>query len=618
MTPRPTSERWWLWGLVVAALAWCAALVLPYLDGRATFIDPLEYRLLDARYTITGPTVQAPEVVVVAIDDAVLDAVQDGATGRRALLAAVITHIAQSGARTLALDVLLADAGVPDEDAALASALETVPSVIAAAVAFSEDAPQAARLIWPQDVFAEAAEAGLVNLSTDAGGVPRYLPLLISADGAFMPSFPLLAALSFTGENAAFEADHAVLAGRHIPLDDRFHMPLRMLGPTGTVPTYSARPLLDGPQPEFLADKLVLLGYTASATGDRFPTPYSEDTPGVEVLAGAVSQLIGGDTLRRDQMTRRWDAAHAVVLTLAVLLVMCLLPLSRGAVVTLVLFAVSATGLTVAFAYGVWLGAALPWMAAGPSALAAGILRYGVERRKAEHSERTVASLRRFQSATLSQRFEENPDYLAAPHVQELAIFFVDLTGFTGLSQRLGADGTRQLLGQFHEVVSDKVEVHQGCVFNYMGDGVMAVFGLDEATERLAADRALDAAFDLVRSLAATRLPQVPEEQLSCRIGLHKGPATLSRLGAERYQQVTATGDTVNLSSRLMEVAKAHGAVIAASDDFCRDLNRPDATGSARSVDVPIRGRTGRVVAWLWTMPDVRPEVSESRPSATI
>jgi adenylate cyclase len=64
-------------------------------------------------------------------------------------------------------------------------------------------------------------------------------------------------------------------------------------------------------------------------------------------------------------------------------------------------------------------------------------------------------------------------------------------------------------------------------------------------------------------------LPPSARERLDFRIGLHFGPAILSRLGSPTQQQITATGDTVNVASRLLEVAKQqHCRIVVAEDLF--------------------------------------------------
>lgn len=589
-----------LTGLACAAV-WSALLILSHTSGRAGAIDALENRLVDLRYTLVGPSPASPDLVIVAIDDDTLSTEAAGNASGRQLLALLIGNIAQSGARALAVDVLLAETGDPDEDTALADALASIPSVIAAAAVFGADGEGPASLIWPQPVFQDAAQAGLVNLSTDAGGTPRYAPLLIDIEGELRPSLALLAALATTGEKATFDEMHLTLGDRHIPLDQGFNMPLRFSGPAGSVPTLSAKELIGAPMPGALSGKVVVLGYSASAMGDRFSTPFDDSTPGVEIIATAISQLTGGPTLRRDAQVRRWDATHATGLTLLCVFAIMAWPLSRSLPLAFAMMSFSMIALAVAFSAGIWMSAALPLAAAVPAVLVAGAVRYTQERQQANRSEQAVASLRRFQSPALARKIENDPNYLAAPVEQNLVIFFVDLTGFTGLSQRLGPAGTRNLLRTFHALASETVETRGGSLFNYMGDGVIAVFGLEANASHPAADSALAAAFDLALTLSEQKLPELPDEHLGCRIGLHAGPTTLSRMGADSHQQVTVTGDSVNLASRLMEVAKAEKAVIVASDDFNDALISPMHREFARQTKVRIRGLAGNVGVLIWT-----------------
>lgn len=601
MTPGNTRPRGLFLTVLAVSVLWVAYFTVPHMAGRGGVIDGLEFRLVDLRYTLAGPRSAVADVVIVAIDDETLATDSLGQEGGRIRLEKLISSIAQSGARALALDVLLADRGDPAEDAALARALSELPSAIAAAALFGADGSDPNNLIWPQPNFTESAQVGLVNLSTDARRTPRYAPLLFYIDEEWMPSLALVSTLAFSGEKAVFSETHLTIGNRRIPLDEGLNMPLRFVGPAGSIPTYSASTFLDGSKPSDLSGKLVVLGFSASAMGDRFVTPFDDSTPGVEIIATTISQLIGGATLRRDGQVRKWDTVHAAILTLLCVLLILVCPLSRGIPAALVLLVLSMISVTVFFANGLWLSAALPLTAAMPPMLVAGVARYTRERKLAKHSERTLASLRRFHSPALTARIESDPEYLANPLEQELVVLFVDLTGFTGLSQQLGSTGTRNLLRHFHRLTAEAVETNGGSVFNYMGDGALAVFGLEEIDFEAPAESALDAAFDLVKTLSQQKLDDLPNADLRCRIGLHAGFATLSRLGADSHQQVTVTGDNVNLASRLMEVAKAENAVIVASEKFTDALREPKKPGLARQTIVRIRGRSGNVRVLLWT-----------------
>ncbi len=600
MTPR-IAHRPLLFLVLLGTFFWCVGLVWLHQAGRAQPLDRFENALLDVRFALAGPRPSSSDIAIVVIDDETLADPATRGLSRRDRLAVLIRHIAQSGARTLALDVLLADQGAPETDAALAAALGEIPSVIAAAASFPDrDGAATLRLIWPQEVFAQKAQAGLVNVSTDTNGVPRYVPLVLESKGELLPSLPLLSALTYSSQAATFEGGAIMLGNKRIPLDAGLNMPLRHLGPKGSVKTVSAQAFLSGPNQDIAAGKLVLLGYTATAMGDRFQTPYSEDTPGVEIIATAISQLLTGPVLRRDDLIRQWDMVHAFVLAVTTVLALLCLPLSRGLPLAVILVVTSFAAAVAAFSAGIWISAALPLAAAAVPMLFAGAWRYALERSSALESDRSAASLRRFQSPALAQFLESDPDYLARPQEQELAVFFVDLTGFTSLSQQLGTEGTRRLLAWFHALTARAVEAEGGSVFNYMGDGAMAIFGLQDGSDDKAADHALAASFALVAAMRANCPSDLAQSDVTCRIGLHKGPATLSRLGAKNFQQLTASGDTVNLASRLMEVSKEQGAVICASRAFCNALTTVAGVPDARVLNVPIRGRKGVIEVLCW------------------
>ena len=98
-------------------------------------------------------------------------------------------------------------------------------------------------------------------------------------------------------------------------------------------------------------------------------------------------------------------------------------------------------------------------------------------------------------------------------------------------------------------------------------------------------------------------LPATIATRIGFKIGAHFGTIVASRLGG-RNQQITATGDTVNVASRLMEVAADHGAELAVSDEMLQAAGRDSALFKAGvltgPIETQIRGRTGSLPVWLW------------------
>jgi adenylate cyclase len=128
------------------------------------------------------------------------------------------------------------------------------------------------------------------------------------------------------------------------------------------------------------------------------------------------------------------------------------------------------------------------------------------------------------------------------------------------------------------------------------------VFGVPQPRGDEAA-RALACARDLLDRTARLDLP--------VRIGLHHGPVQVARLGGRQQHQLTLAGDTVNLASRLMAVAKDRGVGLAVSAVAVADGTDAATAYLSRmvySADVPIRGRQAPVDLWLGPYPAGAPK----------
>jgi adenylate cyclase len=144
---------------------------------------------------------------------------------------------------------------------------------------------------------------------------------------------------------------------------------------------------------------------------------------------------------------------------------------------------------------------------------------------------------------------------------QDVTILFCDLRGFTQMSEgRLSFDVVF-LLNQFLGRMAEAIEDSGGYVDKFMGDGIMAIFGMGApvgvgARNALAAARAMSGVLDGLNMSLRDELPA----PLLVGIGIHTGPAILGRIGAsdrtEAAARITALGETVNIASRLEGMTK--------------------------------------------------------------
>ncbi|MGH6880171.1 MAG: CHASE2 domain-containing protein, partial [Hypericibacter sp.] len=559
----------------------------------------------------------------------------------RAQIAAALDKLRQLGARSVGLDLLLSEReGASDGislsvgDLALRDSLMRQGRVALAMAALLElsatagqktlddlatlgyrvvsrpatggfDPPRATGALLPIEPFRQAAIVGHVNLASDRTGAQRSYQPAIAIGEVLIPAFAVqLARLQLgLGENQiALSMDGQLQLGdRKIPLDNDLSMPIDYYGPAGSIATVSLADLMAGKVPaDAISGRAVLLGGTALGLGDRSITPFTRELPGVEVLATATANLLHGPRLLRTGALRAWEFG-AILLLAGLTWITANLRNPRLALIgTLVVVLIWPVLTTLAFTqFNLWINMAVPTFAAVMTAAIVLLGRVGRELRLRREAERQRGNLARYVPPSMAEQMasEEKPGFYERE--QPAAILFVDLAGFTRLSERLSPAETAEFLKEFHGRLEEVVTAHGGVIEQFVGDGAMVIFGLpqpkpEDPVSALACTRAL------ITALAGWH----PE--LKPRAGLHFGPVAMARLGGAAQSQLAAAGDIVNVASRLEAFAKAKDAAIAMSDSAMRAVaaaGRKDLQAGFRVLDnQPIPGREGRVTVWIAPM----------------
>jgi adenylate cyclase len=604
--------------LILSGL-WATALGYGHWRGDIGFLDRAEAAMTDLRTLARGERAAPDLVTIVAIDDEVARREGSYPLARRDL-ARIVNSLAAFEPRAIAIDLLLVDRGPDDGDRALAQAFDRRPTAIAAAAIFSQakqsiDAadnsplarlPRAERFLLPLKTFADHAAVGVVNVTTDQTGTPRTVPMVFRTDDRIELSLPLRVAALATGSDPTIEPNRLLLAGRAVRTDIDHALPLSFYGRRGTIRTVSAASVLDGSLArDAVQGRIVVIGTTVTGGGDFFPTPFDPVTPGVEIVSTAISHLMAGDGIRRDRTVRLIDAVVAVALALTLV---ALLAWRRSAIGLIAVAVVTQAWLTfnfAAFAHGVWMSAALPMAAAAPPAILFGAVQLWQNRRQAQYLAMKSDLLQQFQAPALRKWLTRNPEFLLQPVHQDAAVVFIDLSGFTALSESLGPEAVREMLKDFHALVDAAVIAHGGVITSFLGDGAMILFGLPEPAANDGSNAVLCCA-DLCAQCQQwlDSLPPAIASRTGFKIGAHFGEIVASRLGGGSYQHITATGDTVNVASRLMEVAASHGAAFALSDELIRQAGADCVLFKQGILTGPrqtqIRGRSHSLAIWLW------------------
>jgi len=175
-----------------------------------------------------------------------------------------------------------------------------------------------------------------------------------------------------------------------------------------------------------------------------------------------------------------------------------------------------------------------------------------------------------------------------------IAVMFVDLRGFTAFSEKRLPYDVVFILNRYFRAVGQAVEDAGGRVDKFIGDGVMALFGLDADGAR-AARQSLDAARRIALAIGDFNesLSGEIDEPLRIGIGIHAGPAIVGDLGHGRATTLTAIGDTVNTASRLEAQSKDFAAQLVVSQDLLDLAGVKLDVGERHEVEV--RGREERL-----------------------
>lgn len=165
-----------------------------------------------------------------------------------------------------------------------------------------------------------------------------------------------------------------------------------------------------------------------------------------------------------------------------------------------------------------------------------------------------------------------------------MTVFFSDIRGFTGLSERLGEERMAALVDRALTVQAEAIRAHGGFVDKYMGDGLMALF--EDADDAVGAALA---ASEAVRGLQG-------DEPVQVGVGLHTGELLVGAIGSPDALSCTAMGDTVNVASRVEGLTKYLGASVLMTGETRAALTR----SIVHEVDrLQVKGRQEPVVLFV-------------------
>ena len=550
---------------LIVALIWATSISL--LCALGVFRSP-ELWLQDKLYQ--QPVNVPDDIVIIGIDEK--DIKEFGPTNSwdRSVMARALEALASDPDRrpaVVAIDVQYTGTMNDEGDERLVKAAKELGNVITASTAtFGEKRTFGSAKVTtdyfavlnyeePFEALKNATTQGCINIMYDSDGIARHSLLYVEPeDGQRVYSMPFQAA-------KMYEEKH----GRTVQIpetDARGHFYVSYSGRPGDFyDDFTLSKLIQGKvDPTFYEGRIVLIGPYTTGLQDSFITPIEkgEMMYGIEIQANVIQCILDGNFKHEApdyfQIGALWLVCFAFYLFFynrRLLLTVPALAVGELAALGISMWLYSLGFLT----HVLWipLGLLILFVAS----VAGNYIRAALERQNVTRTfERYVAP------NVVGEILKEGTESLKlGGKTVDIAVLFVDIRGFTTMSERLSPEEVVYILNQYLSMTSACVERYNGTLDKFIGDATMAFWGAPIKDED-PVYHACMAALDIVKGAdeLSAKLKAEINEEIHVGVGVNYGPAVVGNMGSERRMDYTAIGDTVNTSARLE--ANAPGGMV--------------------------------------------------------
>ncbi len=580
-------------------------------------------------------------VRIVDIDEASLAAVGQW-PWPRTTVARLLETLRDQGAAAVAFDVLFAEAdqnapeqflaslppeqaallaealaGLPDNDARLAEAIGTSPTVMATVLTGREGPPPPVKAGFavagddPRPFIAAFAGStgnlaildepalgvGALNWIPDRDQVVRRVGLIFRVGEQLVPSLAaetlrvaqgastfILKSSNASGEEAFGSATglNNIKVG-HIEFptdpDGAIFLQFRPSNPAAFIPAVT---VLNGSNDAAdVAGTIVLVGTSAPGLNDLRATPLDASIPGVEIQAQALEHILAGRQLTRPDYGPALELLIVIVVGLILAAIMPRLPALAAAAVGITVVAAIFAGAWLAYRHlDLLLDPSYPALALALLVAAAVLYIY---RRVEQQRAQVRVAFSHYVSPDVVDELIAHPERLElGGEVRELSILFCDVRNFTSISERLTAHELTHFINTLLTPLTDIILQRRGTIDKYMGDAIMAFWNAP-LDDRDHAANACQAAIGMAAGMKdlnrrweeeakAAGRPFVP---VSIGIGINTGNCCVGNLGSAQRFDYSAIGDDVNVASRLEGLSKVYGMTIVIGETTADQVPAP-------------------------------------------
>ena len=544
-------------------------------------------------------------IKIIAMDERTFSRFGQFRTWKRDIYARLIDKLISEGTgpELIAIDILFAGNTEPECDEALAKAAAKHGNVITGANlvydngkayytadndAITDDDVKLSLVEKPYDELKAVSEFGFSNAVMDKDGYVRYSISSVDYNGETIDSF----AYKIYKQHCALSVE-------------KFTEP-RLMNPghrfgfvyTGKPETYevvSMCDVLDGTvDPVIFQDSIVLIGAHATGLMDQYNVPVSrtEQMYGVELNANILQSLMDGTTyVNADNLK------YAVLAALCVLvfgLVSGGMAPGYGFLFLAAVLAADFMTCRLMMRQGVSYGFTIPavmFVLAYIDSVFGQYLVQGIKNRQ------VLQTLNQYVAPEVVSKLQNGGDFEVAlgGETREIAVLFIDIRGFTSMSEGLAPEEVVGILNEYLGLVTKAIFDNSGTLDKYIGDAVMALFNAPFDLDDYAY-RAVCTARDILdgEQELSNKLTERFGRSISFGIGINLGEAVVGNIGCDFRKDYTAIGDTVNTAARLENNANANQILISkALRDRLGDRIEATEIGA-----MPLKGKSKEVIVY--------------------
>ena len=197
----------------------------------------------------------------------------------------------------------------------------------------------------------------------------------------------------------------------------------------------------------------------------------------------------------------------------------------------------------------------------------------------------------------LTSQIKTGPILSPVGEEKRIAILFADISGYTSFAESLPPYDVIHVLRRYFHLMGKIIARNGGYISDYVGDGLMALFGIEDATG--AAFQAVKAGVEMLEAVEKLNpyLEAMYQRSFQIRIGVHYGPVVLGTIGIANMMKLAAIGDAVNFASRIEAANKQVGTKFLISEDTHHQVSKQVRVNRC-CVPVTLRGKSGDYILY--------------------